>query len=555
MNGHAPALLRFRLLLGLRFRLTFRSIGRSGGRTAAFVIAMAIMLVWGTMLGLGTYAQARSSPQRAEALAHFVFFSVFTAQVILGVVSLVVSEFFDVSRILHLPVGYREVFAAMALGGIFAPMTILYASPAVGLALGLGGGAAAGAARLLAFLLLLLLGHGLALLLNLVFLTLLSRRKLRDIATIVASLIGVGFYVAFRTMSPGRNGWARLLDSDPTAGLRWLPSSWAAELFLGAAPVPRLALAGGGVLVLLLGIWLLGARALRAAFLGQMPSPEAGAVAADEARRRDWLPGDVAIILRTARKLYFREPQVKALYLQQTVFMLAPVLFIHLDRNGDAPPAIVLLFMLPMLLAFSHMVFMQSLFGLDGRGLGLLLLTPVPRWRVLLARGMTLAGFFLLADLVVTALALLVSGLLQGSALALLPLLPKAWFAVAIFDIVMLAFGTVTSVAMPIRLVTQGRRALSGQRSENAGCSSQLLRLLLFFPAVAIGGVLAFVALWPVLDVGIYGLAPDPSYVAATAPLAFLLALGLWALAIAVMGDRLQRHEERLVRAFVDTGE
>lgn len=549
------AFARYRILLGLRWRLLLRASGKNSGRAVALGLALVAMTLLGVFWGFGIFDLASKNPDRVAAIAQSIFFVVFVAEVALGVVSLVVAEFFDISRLMHHPIGYPEVFAAMLTSGLIAPVTLLYVSPAVGLGVALGGSLTLQVVRTLSVLLLLLLGHCIALVLNLAFLTFVSRRKLRDLATIVASLIGVGLYLVMRGFGPGRSQFGDLLLTPPSAELRWLPSSWLSEVFLGSLTVSE---ALPGVLLslaLLSGLILIGAGLLKASFFGQVASPEAKA--RKGADRREWLKGPSGALARLARRLYLRVPQVKALYIQQTVFLLAPIYFIIFEKSpvndALAGPFWVVLFTL--LLSFSHLVFVQSYFGLDGPGLMQMLLSPVSRARLLFVRSLSLGGFFFAADAVLISLTLGIMGMLRGGGTSLFALFPLALLLLAILILINLAFGAVTSIYWPMRLVSSGRRPIQGQRSENAGCTAQIARLLLFLPAAALASLLAALAMLPTISPLPFGIVVPRGAIFATVPMALGLAVLIYVLAIQAMGRRLEQKEEQLLRALSDTGE
>jgi hypothetical protein len=534
---------RVRILLGLRLRLALRAAAGGQGRLVLTLLGWVLLAGVGLSLGIATARLASGEPALQGPLVRGVFLSVFLVQGALGALSVVASEFFDVSRLLHLPVRSREVFTAMTLAGLLSPMILVYAAPLVGLLVVVPGGGADLLFRLASVLLLLLLGHSCALGLNLLLLLAFTRRRIRDLATLAASLVGTGVFLLIRTLEPDRT--VEILVSDPARGFAWVPSQWLARVFLEGPE----ALAPG-LLALLVQVAILaaGGRALAAAYLGLAPPSATPARA-----RPDSIPtgGPIAELARATRRIYLREPHIKGLYLQQTVFLLLPILLLEIQGAGRGTGSGVLLVLLPGLLALSHTAFVQSQFGLDGRGLQLLLLSPLPRSRLLLGRGLGLLGIFLVLDSLLATAAWGAVGWIQGIGPELRRL-PLVLGAVCILDLVMLAVGAVTSVVMPTRLFTPGRRALAGQRMEGAGCAAQAGRMLIFLPGLLAGSILAGIAVFPALPIN---RVVPPGAILLSLPLGVLAALLVWLLVLRRLGPTLQRRQDLVMATLIDAGD
>lgn len=558
---------RFRMLMALRTRLWARAAGQSPGRIIAFALGMVMFLGWGAGLGFASWQFVTNNPDDAARCVHAVCLGVFLMQVVLGLVSLAVAEFFDVSRLMHLPVGYREVFSAMAVSGVLAPMALMYASPLVGCAIGLEGGGGLLALRLALVVVQVFLGHAAALALNLLFLSFFTRRRLRDLATILASVIGMTFYFGWQLLARGGDT-GQIVREFPVEAMRWSPTSWLADVFVFDRGY-WIAVEAVGLSVFILLLLKIGASLLRRTFLGQTAAPSTKDLA-DEVGGRSFLPPDIGAMVRATRKVWMREPQIKAIWIQQTAFLLAPAVIVQLQGPAE-PTAVVpiLAMMVPFFLPMSHLQFASNLFGLDGRGVTQILLAPVARWRVLVARGIAVGGFFLLWDAILILLVLLVSGVVSGvrsdeltvgAVSQYLRLAPWLFIAVALVDTVLFAVGTITSVYLPARLATPGRRPIQGQRAENTGCSAQMLRMLVFLPVFGLGLVLSVLALAPVAhrflpQSDLIPFSIDPLWAFLTIPLAFALALGIYAAAVFGASRALLEREERIVRALADAGD
>ncbi len=267
------------------------------------------------------------------------------------------------------------------------------------------------------------------------------------------------------------------------------------------------------------------------------------------------MPRDLATLVESGRHVYWREPHVKGLYLQQTVFLVLPFAFIQFQSMKRGNPLPSLAYALPGLLAMSHLAFAQSLFGLDGRGITLQLLSPLPRWKLLLGRGIALLSIFVVFDAILAAILLVTSGVMRGDWRAHLDQFPFVLIAVLIADLVVVSLGNIVSVVAPTRLFTPGRRAIQGQRMENAGCAAQATRGFLFLPAILMGAILVGLALLPRLRwFSGSRILPD-SALWVTIPLGIGLAGGIYALTVFLMGRSLERREERLAAALIDSGD
>lgn len=484
---------RFRILLLLRLKLWARTGGRGRGGGWGRLPAAVLFIAWSAGMGAYAYGIVASDPGRAVAHLNGIALIAFFLHLSLGLATFAASDFFDVSRLFHLPVGYREVFAAMVAGGLLVPTVLVFAAPVAGGALALPGASLREAPCIaLAAILLLLLSHSISLALNFAFLKLVSRRRLRDIGTLLASAIALSAYFLFQGLTRDE---AALLGSDPVqaaAGL--LPPGWAVALMTGSAPSRFLAVAFFGLAFA--AVLPSGAALLRQAFLGQNEGPSRTAAGRGMAAGPGRV-GAASAIRRAARKLYWRDPHIKALYVQQSVFLLAPAIVLLWDgRLGPNLPlkiAIVLFFTLPI----SHAALLWSLFGADGRGLLSVLLAGVSRRRLIAARIQALMIFFAVADVAIAAALLGVAGALSGEWAAACSLVPAVAFMTVTATGIFSGFGALASVLWPLRLASPGRRPSQGQRAEGMGLGAALVRLLAMFPAILLAGALGLASLLP----------------------------------------------------------
>jgi hypothetical protein len=485
---------QLRLLLGLRLRTVLRLAGRRRGLavllllSALIAVGVAAFLGWAGLAGSRWLAaeQARGTvpPGSLFEWVHLCLFAVWVMLVLLPLLGFAGNEFYDITKLFHLPVRHGTVFLAETFGLMFGGTVLLFVPFLAGVVLGLPGVPAIAVLRLLLLLLLLLNAVILSQLLKLAFLNVLRSRRFRDLAAILAALLSGALFVAFRLMAEAGSVKHQILNLLGRRASRFLlpvPSSWISAAVVPEAEPSRalpLLLAFAAVTVLA----VLGAVSLqRRAFFGEIPLAKAGGRPRRRTRFRvhgvGWIPGEVRAVARNELRLLRREPVVKTIMIQQCVFVLAPlaILFFMGPRRVPAES-----FLAPAgaLLLFVESHLLLNVFGLDGAGIGQVLMTPVPRRRLL-------AGKLLAYGLLFGALNLLVLGLSLGAASLLGQSVPAprvVSLAVGYVSglLVMLGLGAAVSILVPLPLAAHGRRSLDHARSGREGCLMGVLRLFVF---------------------------------------------------------------------------
>ncbi|HYC77973.1 MAG TPA: hypothetical protein VEI02_10130 [Planctomycetota bacterium] len=559
---------RYLLLLDLRRRLLFR--GPSRGSFAGFVMVVVALQAVGFGLAAAWFTFHLASappggalhPDVAPNLARILFVGIFAFQLSVGALGVAVGDFYDTSRLLHLPVGPREIFGAMSTASLFTPTTLFLAAPAVGLAAAISDGAGPFVARLAIFLLSAWFGHLAALALGFFFLRLYSKRRLRDLATIVGAGIGLAIFLAFRSLG-GAAGGGLGSDSGLEALQTWLvddvwrsidaaPSQWFAVAFADLESRPGRAALGvlGGVAACLV-LLRLGSAAFRLTY--DAAGTAGGGEGAVKEVRAGWsrlLPPDLAAVVGATYATLRREPQLRALLWQQLIFLGAPVVLQASDgRGGSAAGAEAFFYMAPLMVVLSHSAISLSLFGFDGRGLAFLFQSPMPRRRLAGARALAILGFFVASDLVAAVLMATAVGFVRGDfePAAAASTAIRLWGFCIVGDAVQLAFGVVASVyaPLPVVRVRRGGQARLGRE----GCLVLFGRALTLIPIGLVAAGVVALALAP----GFLG--GGPIHYAASGGAALLVLVALFYAGVAVAGDRLPRRETRILEALADTGE
>jgi ABC-2 type transport system permease protein len=531
-----------RLLLWLRYRTMFRG-GSTGMRVFTVLASVMLLLPISLYLGYVSFSATERVAAEADGAAltlwvQFAFCGMYLMLVVMPVIGFAGNEFYDVTKLFHLPVGHRPVFVAQILGMMFGGTTIFFTPALLGVALGVGGGVSHLLLSIALLLLFLFNGVALGRMFQLILLNTLRSRRFRDLAAILAAVLFAGLFVTFRLTFQARDPLEdlvslveRAVQTGSSAWLSAVPSSFVANLIAPGAGLSEVLLLVLIFLPLTVLCVLIAAVLQERAFFGDVPmaSPKArGATDPARAGRRSifsFLPETVRAVARREILLVRREPVVKAMLIQQGVFFLVPVAMALLGpRDGSGPDIGFILDWGVFLLLFVESVLVMNVFGLEGPGIVATLASPASRLQILY--GKCLAYFLLFCPInllfVVGAYTIL---RLVGVEVTISRALVAAIGAIAA-TLVLLAAGTVASVLAPMRLGTASRGALR-QTKTGDGCITGLLRLLAMLVLAVLVTPIVLLSLLPIL-----------------APLSLLYGIALLAFS-AFFGERLLRHREQ----------
>ena len=500
-----------RLLLWLRYRTMFRAGGgkaRLIGALIGFAFLVPISILCGFFVHGMTAAFVAGGDAAALALwIDVVFLAGFAMLVILPVIGLAGSEFFDISKLFHLPVSHRTVLIAQVIGMMAGGVVLFFTPALVGLVIGLPGGPLHVALRLLLLVSFLFFTVALSRMLQLVLLNLLRSRRFRDLAAILGALVSASVFLAFRRFSDTTDGQgevmglvSRLADAGAGTYIAAVPSSWVAGVVSPEAGTSAVLLFALGFLPLT-GLFVLVAAALQErAFHGEVPisTPRVrtAATRAGEAGRSgfEWIPEDVRAVASKEIRLLRREPLVKTLLIQQSVFLLVPVaMAIYGSGSGAAGIGRGVVEWGVYALLFVESLLSMNLLGLEGPGLVCLLKSPAPRRRIL--AGQNLAYGLLWGTVNVAFVTVAVSALaLVGGGIPV-DRLPGVFAAAIAGVLLMQGAGSVTSVLGPQRLTSGGRRALAQQ--SGGGCMAAIVRMVGWLVLVVLLVPVYFLSLVP----------------------------------------------------------
>ena len=481
-------------LFRMRGKLTVRQFSRERGR---IIGAILVILVFGPMVigaAIGsTIGYRELEGQWPTALLGGIMVGLWFIWLGFPIIASSINESADITRLLVFPISRRDLILSTLLGTLFDYPTYLMLPLFVAAFIGFGFTVAF---PVVILAILLCYGHMVIIgqFISVAIGGILQSRRFRDVAIIFFSLLGSSCYfinLAFQSgmeriidsLSPGQE--EALAESfatfQPLNILQWFPTgapARAVEQALGGSwgTAVLWLLYSAGILAALTWVWfqLMNRLATGGGFLiGRRPQKEKEKPVVRKTNRGsilDVLPHDLALLVGKELRSVWRVPQRRVGLLQGVLvpfFMMGPFLFSGGNVSGgiSAFPSWFALTM-PIYALFLSWVNSQNMLAWEGRGLPSLLLTPHPRWRLFLAKGIV---FFFLSGvpyLVVTGLiAVFVGG----------------WTAVVVIPIGLgmilssMSVTAVTSVLFPIPVNLEAkntRGAFQSGGNFKTGCAS-----------------------------------------------------------------------------------
>lgn len=541
---------RLLALLNLRAKLMLRQYRGEPGRIIVAIFGLLLFLPMTGGLAIASWIAYVQLPQPWPAeLLGLVLVFLWLAWISLPIFAVNVNEGLDITRLLLYPLTRSELLVAMLFGTLFDFPTYLMAPFFVAMLLGWGQGLALPIVAIALFM-----AYGQMILASQLVLNtaggILRSRRFRDLFIVLSALIGSSCFLiqqgigplAMRVIQPGQDFTLR-----PLVWLQWLPPGSLARAIEQAhqgAWVPSLLwLTYGGLWLAFLGFlwWWVTTRVITGqGFLLNLGGREktqqhraspAGAILAA------LLPPDLLQLAAKEWKTGWRTPRRRVALLQMFIMPLFMALAFTWNISAINPEAqfnraTVAIFALPAYSLFIFWIISQNILGWEGKGFHFLLLTPIPRWRIFLAKGLTILVIGLVP---LTGLSLLLFAWSKSPTVLLgLPA------AIAV-GLVTLAMSFLISTLFPFPIDLEGlqpRASLSG-----GGCLTGLANVLLT-------PLLTFVFNLPIALLFIYG----RSLKGALVPLilgsgSLIYGILLFGLMIVICGWYLQLREPEIIAA------
>jgi hypothetical protein len=528
---------RLTALVLLRWKLDLRAAFGARGRILGLLLALGFSLLFAFFgaffVYFGASALARTWPQLLAPLASVAATAVGLFWALAPLVTgAAITETHDVRRLTHFPVRPQVLVLASMLANLTQPMVLAELPIVAALALALAGHAA-----LLPFTLLgVLLSFGCVLagaqLTGLALHSLSRNRRLWDLVLFVGlGLSLVLSLIPFLLLASGGRA-LRFVMNVVVAGdlFAWSPFGFGLRAAVHAGRGELLPF----TLNMLAGTLSLAALLASSAWLTQRVA--SGDLAVGYARRREarpsrmWLGGRLGALIEKDLRLSWREPALKAMLL---FGLLGPMLFLYFVgrmRTVGAPETTVLL--LATFIGLSG--FGANAFGLERRGIALLFAFPIDRAHILVAKNLV-ALLFRLPGLTMLAIAALW--------MASPACLPAA--ATLALGTILIGAGldNFMSIWFPIAFPAPGGNPY-GSASGGRRLGASLVSLLMMGVVVLVSSPFTFLAWFPLL----YG---EPWMWSVTLPIAFIGALCVYAMLIAVAGRLLARREPELLERML----
>ncbi len=526
-------------LVLLRWRIELRQLARARERLVGLLVIVPGLLLSGALGFLVFYFGVRTLEMARPEMVLPLLSAAATGMGLLWALSPLMTGFafaetHDVSPLLHYPVSFLTLAAGSLLANVLQPMVLLKVPVLLGLALGIAARPAfvplAFLGVTLTFVFMLAASQAAGLALHAVA----RNRRLQDAALFVG--LGLGFVLSVAPIVVMAGG-GRAMDSaarflTDTNALALSPFAWGvrAAVHGGHGEIGPFVLNAG------LAIGAIGAAmAVSVALVDRVHRGDldlGGAAAGEAARARMPFAGPIGALLEKDLRSAWRDPALKA-----TLFMglLTPLLFLFLlSRGSGAAGSGTSVLLLASIVGVG--AFGANAFGLERRGVLLLMSFPVPRWQVLVAKNLG-AILFRLPGVVTL--------LLAGALLAPAALLPAVFVVALVTFLASCAVDNFMAILFPAPVPAAGRNPYGGGTAGGRGLGVAVVGMVLMFVALAVSAPFAALAWLPLL-------LGSPSLWLASLPLAVAGAAAVYAILVAVATRMLERREPDLLQRILE---
>ncbi len=474
---------QLRALFWNRGKLAMRLFTREKGRIIGAIITL--LFVGPLVLGasIGTAFGYRLLPDHwPMQLLGGVFVIMWAIWLFAPIILSGVNEGADISRLLIYPVSRRTLLGSIVLGTVFDYTTYLMLPLFVAILIGFP-------RQWAVVLLALLIAYGHLFVIGQLSQTLLvglvQSRRFRDFGILIGALFGstcymwqLGFqrWIENASLTDGE----RLLSLRPLDTFQWFPTGALAKT------IEQAQFGDWGNVALWLGysiVWLVGLTAVWWILLERMTTGQTFmlAKASKEEKQKkvsrqrafnllNWLPADIAQLFVKELKSIWRLPQRRVGLIQGVFFpfiMMGAFLFTG-DSSSEVPPWMG--YFIPFYAFFMFWTNSMNMLGWEGYGLATLLLTPTPRQRIFVAKGMALM-------VVVGTPFLIISVLLANYV--------RSWQAYTgiltgiTMGMTTIGVSAVASVLFPMRVKLEGKQTQQSLLQTGGGCLTGIASVFL----------------------------------------------------------------------------
>lgn len=529
---------RLTALVLLRFKLDLRGILRARERTLGVLLMLPGLLLFSAaasafvFFGVGSFAGQWPEEVLPLLSAAATLLGLFWAlsPVLTGVA---LSETHDVGRLLQFPIPPGTLVASSLLANLAQPAVLAELPVVLALALALSERRWALPLVVLAILLtlafILASSHAVGLLLH----GIAKNRRFQDLALSVG--LAVSFLLSLLPFLLLAGGLRPLLKVVHLLGAADVfvasPFAWGVRAAVHAGrgqPLPFIAF-GAAAVAAIVAVVALSAFLTQRIYRGELSlSPP---VDPSRARARMIFSGGLGALLEKDLRLAWREPALKAMLFMG---LLGPLLFfLLLSQSGELGHSGAGLMLLATFTGASSIG--ANVFGLERRGIGSLLGFPAARWRILVAKNLSL--------LILRLPGLLALGAL-GFFLAPLHYLPPAFTLAAVTLLVALAADNYLSILFPTPVPGAGQNPHGGAAAGARGLGGAFLGAALFLATLIVASPFAFLAWLPLL----LGM---PALWWGSLPLALAGAAAVYALLVAGAANLMSRREPEMLERIL----
>ena len=529
---------RLTALILLRFKLDLRGILRARERTLGVLMMLPGLLFFSVAASALVFFGVRSvGSQWPEELLPLLS----AAATLLGLfwalspilTGVALSETHDVGRLLQFPIPPATLVASSLLANLAQPAVLAELPVVLALGLALSGRLAAlplvvcGILLSLAFI--LASSHAVGLLLH----GIARNRRFQDLALSLG--LAVSFLLSllpFLLLAGGARPVLRVVHVLGAADVfAASPFAWGLRAAVHAGrgePASFIAFGAAGMAAIVAAV-ALSAFLTQRIYRGELSlSPPADPA---KTRARMLFSGGLGALLEKDLRLAWREPALKAMLFMG---LLGPLLFFFilsqtsgLGRSGNG------LLLLATFTGASSVG--ANIFGLERRGIGSLLSFPVERWRMLVAKNLSLV--------ILRLPGLLALGLV-GCFLAPLSYLPAAITLATVTLLIALAGDNYLSILFPTPVPGAGQNPHGGAGAGARGLAGAFLGAALFLATLVAVSPFAFLAWLPLL-------LSQPALWWFSLPLALAGAAAVYAMLVAGAAGLMTRREPEMIERIL----